>query len=91
MNNFLTNMLSSEGKISSKRVVTFASFALMAIGFLVDLFTDFVISENVFAAMEYIVIAGLGFTASEGFTKKRGAGATTETATEEAPADSGNV
>lgn len=67
--NFLKECLSSGSKISSKRVVTIVSFALMGIGFLVDLFTDLTISENVFSAMEYIVIAGLGFTATEGFTK----------------------
>ena len=69
MGSFLENMLSSDGKISSKRVVTFLAFALIAVGFLVDLFTDFTISDNIYAGVEYIVIAGLGFTASEGFTK----------------------
>jgi hypothetical protein len=62
-------MLSSNGKISSKRVVTLSAFCLMAIGFLVDLFTSFTVSENIYSSIEYIVIAGLGFTASEGFTK----------------------
>jgi hypothetical protein len=39
----------------------------MATGFLVELFTDFQVSDNTFNALEYIVIAGLGFTASEKF------------------------
>lgn len=60
-------MLSEEKKTSSKRVVTFAAFLLMSIGFLVELFTEFSVSENTFNALEYIVIAGLGFTASEKF------------------------
>lgn len=70
MNNFIKNMISSDGKISSKRVVTLAGFILLSMGFTVDLFTDFEISENVYSGIEYIVIAGLGFTASEGFTGK---------------------
>jgi hypothetical protein len=43
----------------------------MSIGFLANLFFDFTIEDNIFEAMEWIVIAGLGFTASEGFTKKK--------------------
>jgi hypothetical protein len=37
----------------------------------VDLYTDYEISDNIYSGMEYIVIAGLGFTASEGFTRKK--------------------
>jgi len=66
--NFFIQMLSEENKTSSKRVVTFAAFLLIATGYLVELFTDFKVSENTFNALEYIVIAGLGFTASEKFT-----------------------
>ena len=71
MKNFIENMLSSDGKVSSKRVVTLAAFILIAVGFLVDLFTDLTISDNVYSGIEYIVIAGLGFTASEQFTKNK--------------------
>jgi membrane protein CcdC involved in cytochrome C biogenesis len=67
MKDFFIKMLSEEKKTSSKRVVTFAAFLLMATGFLVELFTDFQVSDNTFNALEYIVIAGLGFTASEKF------------------------
>lgn len=67
MKDFLINMLSEDNKTSSKRVVTFAAFILMATGYLVELFTEFSVSETTFNALEYIVIAGLGFTASEKF------------------------
>ena len=67
MRDFFIKMLSEENKTSSKRVVTFAAFLLIATGFLVELFTDFKVSEETFSALEYIVIAGLGFTASEKF------------------------
>ncbi len=67
MKDFFLKMLSEENKTSSKRVVTFAAFLLIAIGYLVELFTEFKVSESTFNALEYIVIAGLGFTASEKF------------------------
>lgn len=56
--------------ISSKRVVTIVAFLLCAVGFIGDLIWDYKVDENVFESMMYIVIAGLGFTASEKFAKK---------------------
>jgi hypothetical protein len=70
--NIWKECISSGSKVSSKRVVTLSSFILMAIGFLANLFFDFTIDDKIFEAMEWIVIAGLGFTATEGFTKKKG-------------------
>jgi len=73
MRKFALNCLSSDGKISSKRVVTLFAFILMAIGFLANLFWGFKIEENIYTSMEYIVMAGLGFTASEQFSKRKSA------------------
>lgn len=56
--------------VSSKRVVTFLAFTLCALGFLVDLFSDFQITQTLYDSMMWIVIAGLGFTASEKFAAK---------------------
>ena len=56
--------------VSSKRAVTIAAFLLCALGFLGDLFWDKKVDPNVYESMMYIVIAGLGFTASEKFAKK---------------------
>ncbi len=56
--------------VSSKRVVTIFAFVLCSLGFICDLFWDLKVSENIYEGMMYIVIAGLGFTASEKFTKK---------------------
>ena len=69
---WLTSMLSdgTNGSISSKRVVTFLAFLLCSIAFMVDLITPLTISQGLFDSMMYIVIAGLGFTASEKFAKK---------------------
>lgn len=57
--------------VSSKRAVTIAAFLLCALGFLGDLFWDKKVDPNVYEAMMYIVIAGLGFTASEKFGKQK--------------------
>jgi hypothetical protein len=57
--------------LSSKRVITVLAFCLCAIGFLADLFWDKKVEEYVFEGMMYIAIAGLGFTASERFTKRK--------------------
>ena len=59
-----------KNKISSKRVITLGAFILMGIAFLVDLITDFTIKEELFDSMSYIVIGGLGITASEHFAPK---------------------
>lgn len=71
MKNFITEMFNPHGKVSSKRVVTFLAFLTMTIGFIVDLFSNYTISENIYTSMEFIVIAGLGFTASERFGKPK--------------------
>ena len=68
----MLNMLSSDGKISSKRLITLLAFILMAIGFIANLFWKFDIDPIIFDAMKWIVIGGLGFTASEQFSNKNG-------------------
>jgi hypothetical protein len=78
MKKFFINCLSSDGKISSKRMVTLLAFLMMAIGFLANLFWNFDISENIYTSMEYIVLGGLGFTASEQFSTRKTTPETTE-------------
>lgn len=72
MMNFLINMLAdgTNNSISSKRVITFLAFLMCSIAFIVELFWGYKVSIQTFDAMMYIVIAGLGFTASEKFAKK---------------------
>jgi hypothetical protein len=55
--------------VSSKRVVTLLAFLMCAYGF-VAMVCGYSIDSKIFDSMMYIVIAGLGFTASEKFTKK---------------------
>jgi len=41
----------------------------MLIGYTANLFWDFTIDDNLFQSLQWIVMAGLGFTASENFGK----------------------
>ena len=70
--NWLNKLLSdgTNGNVSSKRVVTILAFLLCAVEFLTELYTGHSVSEHTLDSMMYIVIAGLGVTASEKFTKK---------------------
>lgn len=69
---WLNSLLRDEhnGSVSSKRLVTLLAFLLCGFAFLVDLFTEYTVSSQLFDSMMYIVVAGLGFTASEKFAKK---------------------
>jgi hypothetical protein len=55
---------------SSKRVVTLLAFILVSIAFIADQFTIYKANETLFDSVIYLVIAGLGFTASEKFARK---------------------
>jgi hypothetical protein len=59
---------SFNGSVSSRRVVTFIAFILCAIDFWVELFNGRRVSDHTLDSMMYIVIAGLGFTASDKLT-----------------------
>lgn len=59
----------TNGTVSSKRVVTLLAFVMCAYGF-VAMVQGHQIDFKIFDSMMYIVIAGLGFTASEKFSKK---------------------
>ena len=56
--------------ISSKRVITFLSFLLCAAGFIESTWFGGKIDSNLYNSLMYIVVAGLGFTASEKFASK---------------------
>ena len=72
MINFIVRMLSGEGEsnTSSKRVITLLAFILLAIGFIAEVFYEKKLNPQTFDAIMYIVLGGLGFTASEKFTSK---------------------
>lgn len=70
---WLASMLcdGENGTVSSKRVITLLAFIMCSIAFMVDLFTNYTVKTSLFDSMMYIVIAGLGFTATEKFATKR--------------------
>ena len=69
--NALKSMLSDDtGAVSSKRTITFLSFLLCAAGFITNTWFDTKVDAVLFNSMMYIVIGGLGFTASEKFAAK---------------------
>jgi hypothetical protein len=70
MKKFILSILHADGKLSSKRLVTLIAFLMMSIGFISNLFWDFGIEESIYESMKWIVIGGLGFTASEQFSTK---------------------
>ncbi len=69
--NWLNSMLSDghNESISSKRVITLLSFLICAFALVADIF-GYKVTPSLFDSMIYLVIAGLGFTASEKFAKK---------------------
>ena len=67
----LKSMLSDNNEqISSKRVITFLCFLLCAAAFISNTWFGFKVDEPLYNSLMYIVIAGLGFTASEKFASK---------------------
>lgn len=69
---FLVKMLSGEGEQnpSTKRVITLMAFMLLATGFIAEMFFERKVNPTTYEYMMYIVLGGLGFTASEKFVKK---------------------
>jgi hypothetical protein len=70
---WLNSMLSgNDDTVSSKRVVTLLAFLLCASSMIAEQYFNYKIDPKIYDSMMYIVIAGLGFTASEKFTSKQG-------------------
>ena len=69
--NFIASMLSdsTNGTVSSKRTVTILAFLMCSGGFVASI-CGYNVDSKLFESMMYIVIAGLGFTASEKFSSK---------------------
>jgi hypothetical protein len=59
------------GSVSSKRVITLLAFILCSVSFMLDQIMGLKADTHLFDAMMYIVVAGLGFTASEKFAHKK--------------------
>jgi len=66
----IKSMLSQDPAVSSKRVITFLAFLLCA-GAFISMIFGHTVDTKLFDSMMYIVIAGLGFTASEKFASTK--------------------
>jgi len=65
MLDFLNKLLSSSDEVSSKRVITVFAMVMMCLVFVGNMFFGLTVDEYLYDSMLYIVISGLGFTASE--------------------------
>ena len=70
--NWINSMLSdgNNASISSKRVITFLAFIMCAFGFTANVY-GYPVDTKIFDSMMYIVLAGLGLTASEKFAPNK--------------------
>jgi hypothetical protein len=59
------DMMTANGKVSSKRMVTLIAFLLVAIAFVANLGWSVVMDANVLTGMINVVFAGLGVTVGE--------------------------
>jgi hypothetical protein len=68
----MIQMLTAEGEQqpSSKRFITFLAFILLATGFIAELFFEKRLNPQTLDVIMYIVLGGLGFTATEKFVSK---------------------
>jgi hypothetical protein len=71
MKDYLKKMLMGvDENPSSKRTITFISFLLIAVAFLVNIFFHIPIKQFIFEGMLWLTAAGLGFTTLDHFKKK---------------------
>lgn len=72
MKNLKTMLADSDdiSALSSKRVIALLAFICCMVGFFVDLFTSYQITQSLYDSMMWIVISGLGFTGLEKFAGK---------------------
>ena len=72
MQNLKTMLADSDdiSALSSKRVIALLAFICCMVGFFVDLFTTYQITQSLYDSMMWIVISGLGFTGLEKFAGK---------------------
>ena len=64
---FITQMLSDDAKISSKRFIGFAAFVMLVCSWGANTFGGFDIKDQILQCFMYITVVGLGVTAAEKF------------------------
>ena len=68
--NFITQMLSDDTKISSKRFIGFSSFVMLVLSWGANTFFGFDIKDQILECFMYITVVGLGVTVAEKFSRK---------------------
>lgn len=71
MRKFVGKMFGVGDDVSSKRVITFLSLFFMLVGYVANLFFDFMVEKHMFESLQWIVMAGLGFVAAEKFSPNK--------------------
>ncbi|MCF8340182.1 MAG: hypothetical protein K9I82_04330 [Chitinophagaceae bacterium] len=69
MKKFFKSLLTANGEISSKRSIGVSAAITIIFASIVDLFSNFSITDYVFEGLVWLAIAGLGFVASEKFAQ----------------------
>jgi hypothetical protein len=69
MKKLFKSLLSASGEISSKRSIGLSAAITIIFASIVDLFSNFTITNYVFEGLVWLAIAGLGFIASEKFVE----------------------
>jgi len=69
MKKFLKSLLTANGEISSKRSIGISASMTIIFASIVDLFSNFTITNYVFEGLVWLAISGLGFVASEKFAE----------------------
>jgi len=67
MKKFFKSLLSANGEISSKRSIGISASLTIIFASIVDLFSNYTITDYIFEGLVWLAIAGLGFIASEKF------------------------
>jgi hypothetical protein len=67
MKKFIKSLLMSNGDISSKRSIGISAAMTIIFASIVDLFSNYTITDYIFEGLVWLAIAGLGFIASEKF------------------------
>ncbi len=71
MRKFVGKMFGVGDDVSSKRVITFLALFFMLVGYVANLFFDFMVEKHMFESLQWIVMAGLGFVAAEKFSPNK--------------------
>ena len=67
---FITQMLSDNAKVSSKRFIGFSSFVMLIASWTANTFFGFDIKDQIIECFMYITVVGLGVTVAEKFSRK---------------------